>query len=294
MYDTVLVPTDGSEAANNAAEGAVALAERFDADLHAISVLKDADYPISVRSELSTELAEQATAVLDEIASRANEIGVDSTTELIETDAPVHQAIIDYGPEHDADIIVMGTHGRTGLNHLILGSIAERTLRVSPLPVLTVHGETDIHPEIETIIVPTDGSETASAAGTHAIQLAALTGASLHAVHVINLVALSGEYGSGSVLQELRQVGQQAVDDIVRRGTEAGVQSAETAILSGAPSREVVDYATDHDADLVVVGTHGRSGLDRLLLGSVTEKIVRPAEMPVLSVSSREKDQQTN
>ena len=288
MYDTILVPTDGSQAAKNAATGAIGLAERFDAELHAIYVHRDADYPKAVRDELSTELAEQATAVLDEIASDAEQRGLRIITELVATDDPVHEAIVQYATDHDADIISMGTHSRTGLDHLILGSVTERTLRVSPLPVLTVHSESELGPETETILVATDGSQTASAAATHAIGLAAATGSSLHAVHVINLVALSGEYGSGSVFDTLRQVGQRALDEIADRAADAGVESVETAILTGAPSQEIIDYATDQEADLVVMGTHGRTGLNRLLIGSVTEKVVRLAEMPVLSVSIQE------
>lgn len=179
----------------------------------------------------------------------------------------------------------MGTHGRTGLNRLVLGSITERTLRVSPIPVLTVHEATDIVSEFETLLLPTDGSETTTEAATHAIQLAATTGGTLHIVHAVDLVAVSWEYGHGSLLEALEAAGQQAVDDTTDRATAAGVQSVETAILRGAPSKTITDYATEHAVDLIVMGTQGRSGLDRYLLGSVTEKVVRLAETPVLSVS---------
>lgn len=289
MYDTILVPTDGSDTANKAVEGGMALAERFDAALHAIYVVEYNTYPIQVQSELSTDLANQAEATLDEITSQSDQTDVDITTQVIETTEPIHEEIIDYGTEHDVDIIVMGTHGRTGLNRLILGSVTERTLRASPIPVLTVHEDIDIDPGFETVLVPTDGSETATAAADHAIQIAAMTTASLHIVHVINLVAASGEYGSGPILEALREAGQEAVDNVVERAKEADIQSVEASILSGAPSQAIVDYATNRDVDLIVMGTHGRSGLDRFLIGSVTEKIVRLADIPVLSVSPQNK-----
>jgi nucleotide-binding universal stress UspA family protein len=285
MYDTILVPTDGSDAAKKAVEGGIALAERFDASLHSIYVVKSNDYPQQVRSELSTEAFQQGNAILDEITSLRDQTAVDITTQVIETEAQVHQEIIDYGTDHNVDLILMGTHGRTGLNHLILGSIAERTLRVSPIPVLTVHRKTTIDPNIEKILVPTDGSETASKAAAHAIQIAAMTNGTLHIVHVVDLTAFSGEYGSGSVLNALEATGQQAVDTIIEHATEADIQSVEASVLSGSPSRAITDYATDRDIDLVVMGTHGRSSLDRLLIGSVTEKVVRLAKMPVLSVA---------
>jgi nucleotide-binding universal stress UspA family protein len=285
MYDTILVPTDRSDAATKAVEGGIALAERFDASLHVISVAEYNSYPIQIQSELSSDLGQQAEATLSEVRSQSAQTGVDLTTQVIESDKSVHEGIIDYSTDHDVDLIVMGTHGRTGLNRLILGSTAERTLRASPIPVLTVHEETEISPEFESLLVPTDGSQTATEAATHAIQIAAMTEGSLHVIHVIDLIALSGEYGSGRILEQLSEAGQQAIDDVVDRATAADVQSVEAAVLSGAPSQAIVDYATDCDVDLIVMGTHGRSGLDRFLIGSVTEKIVRLADVPVLSVS---------
>jgi len=285
MYDKILVPTDGSNAAKKAVAEGIALAKRFNASLHAIYVIEYNNHPDRVKSELSTELATQGKRVLDEVSARADDKEVDITTQVIEPGQPVHQEIIEYGTEHDVDVVVMGTHGRTGLNRLVLGSVAERTLRISPIPVLTVHEASDIVSEFETILLPTDGSKTATTAATHAIQLAVMTDATLHVVHAVDLTIIAGEYGSGKVLDSLETAGQQAVDTVIERATDAGVQSVEASILSGSPSRAIADYAADRDVDLVVMGTHGRSGLERFLIGSVTEKVVRLAEMPVLSVS---------
>jgi nucleotide-binding universal stress UspA family protein len=285
MYDRILVPTDGSDAAKQAVGEGIALAKRFEASLDAISVVEYDNYPDRVRSELSTELATQGNRILDDVTARAEETGVDVTTQLIDPGKPVHQAIIEYGTDHDVDLLVMGTHGRTGLNRLVLGSVTERTLRMSPIPVLTVHEATAIDPAFGTILLPTDGSKMATEAATHAIELAAVTDGTLHIVHAVDLTFISGEYGSGAILDALEAAGQRAVDDLIERATEAGVQSVEASILSGAPSRAITDYATDRGVDLIVMGTHGRSGLDRYLLGSVTEKVIRLAETPVLSVS---------
>jgi len=284
MYDTLLVPTDGSAAATTAVEQALTLAAQFDATLHAIHVVDRTDYPVET-DELAAELAERGTETVDAISERAAEQGVECTTEVLDTDNPVHEALIEDATDHNVDLIVMGTRGRTGLNRLVLGSVAERTLRASPIPVLTVHESADTDQAFERILVPTDGSNTASLAATHAIQVAAEADAALHIVHVVDLTAVSGEYGTGRILETMRTAGQQAVDELVDQATEADISTVEASILSGSPSRAVIDYATDRDVDCIVMGTHGRSGLDRLLLGSVTEKVVRLAEMPVLSVS---------
>lgn len=286
MYDRILIPSDGSDAAKKAVDRALSLAERFDASLHAIHVVKRNEYPERVESEASAELAHYGEAALNEIGDRADNREVPITTQVIETTEPVHQEIIEYVGTHDIDLVVMGTHGRTGLDRLILGSVAERTLRTSPIPVLTVHDETDIDSDFDAILVPTDGSDTANAAATHAIRLATMTDAAIHVVHVVDLNALTGDYDSGAVLEALEEEGKRAVDDVIERAEEADVRSVEASVLSGTPAKAIVDYANERDVGLVVMGTHGRSGLDRYLIGSVTEKVVRLAEMPVLSIST--------
>lgn len=158
MYSTILVPTDGSAAAETAVKAALALAERFDASIHVINVTELDDFPADVEPEATEKLIRQGEATLATITDQAAEVGVATTTNVIETTEPIHQAIIDYGTNHDADLIVMGTQGRTGLNRLVLGSVTERMLRVSPIPVLTVHEDTNIDIDFETVLVPTDGS----------------------------------------------------------------------------------------------------------------------------------------
>jgi nucleotide-binding universal stress UspA family protein len=288
MYDTILVPTDGSAAAETAAKTALALAQRFDASLHAINITELGTFPADVESEATEDLTQHGEETLATIADQAAEVGVTATTHVIETTEPIHQAIIDYATDHDANLIVMGTQGRTGLNRLIVGSVTERTLRVSPIPVLTVHEDTNLDPGFETVLVPTDGSDAASFAADYGITLAARTNASMHVVHVVDLTAVSGEFGSAAVLDALKEAGQQAVDDVIDRADEADLRSVEASVLSGTPSQALLDYVDERDIDLIVMGTHGRTGLDRYLLGSVTEKIVRLADVPVLTVSPSE------
>lgn len=288
MYDTILVPTDGSAAAETAAETALALAQRFDASLHGITVAELDAFPADVKPDVADELTQQGEATLATITDKAAEAGVAATTNVIETTEPIHQAIIDYGTDHDADLIVMGTQGRTGLNRLVLGSVTERTLRVSPIPVLTVHEDTSLDPDFETVLVPTDGSDAASLAADYGITLAAATDAAMHVVHVVDLTAVSGEFGSVEILDALEGVGQEAVDAIIDRADETDLRSVEASVLSGTPAQALLDYVDKRDIDIIVMGTHGRAGLDRYLLGSVTEKIVRLADVPVLTVAPSE------
>ncbi|MDS0477699.1 universal stress protein [Natrinema sp. 1APR25-10V2] len=285
MYETVLVPTDGSSTATTAARGAIALAQRFDASLHAISVLENGDLPDDLDPETLESLTDSAERALTAVEDLTADAGVAATTSLVDPSGPVHEAIVDYALEHDVDVIVMGTHGRTGADRLVIGSVAERTLRVSPIPVLAVPEAAVLERDFGRILVPTDGSEPATAAADHAIALATATDAMLQVVHVVDTDAVPEESAGASVLEAFEAAGQHAVDDVVDRADEAGVRAVEASVLSGTPAQAILDYAAQRDTALVVVGTHGRAGLDRYLLGSVTENVVRRAETPVLAVS---------
>ena len=136
------------------------------------------------------------------------------------------------------------------------------------------------------ILVPTDGSPGTRRAVDHAIRLAEAHGSTLHGLYVVNTASyasFSMETAWEGIGDMLRDEGEAAVAEISRLADAAGVP-VETAVLEGSPSREIVRYAEDRDCDLVVMGTHGRGGIDRLLLGSVAERVVRASEVPVLTV----------
>ncbi|AXG10821.1 universal stress protein [Haloplanus rubicundus] len=270
MYDTILVPTDGSDVAVVAADAAVTLAQRFGADVRGLYV-RDGD---------GADDGDRATAA---VAERAAAADVEATTAVVDAEGPVHRRILADADEHGADCIVMGTHGRTGLDRFVLGSVAERTLRESSVPVLTVHEDTVVDRNLDAILVPTDGSDCSEAAAAHAVDLALATDAALHVVHVVDAGVLPMD-GSGAVFDELQRAGQRALDSVVERAERAGVSTIRASVLSGTPYRAITDYADAEDVALVVMGTHGRTGFDRYLLGSVTERVVRLTDRPVLTV----------
>lgn len=136
------------------------------------------------------------------------------------------------------------------------------------------------------ILVPTDGSAGTRRAVDHAIRLAEAHGSTVHGLYVVNTASyasFSMETAWEGIGDMLRDEGEAAVADIRDRAESAGVP-VETAVLEGSPSREIVRYAEDQGCDLIVMGTHGRGGIDRLLLGSVAERVVRASEVPVLTV----------
>jgi nucleotide-binding universal stress UspA family protein len=138
MYHDILVPTDGSDASTQAVEHAVALAAEHDATVHVLYVVDASSYAsLDVGTEMIFEaLRDEGESVTATAETAAAEADVPVESEVVEGD--VHRAILDYAAAHDADLIVMGTHGRRGLDRYLLGSVTERIVRSSPVPVLTV------------------------------------------------------------------------------------------------------------------------------------------------------------
>lgn len=290
MYDTVLLPTDGSEPAARAAAHGAALASLFDATVHVLGVvdLQSAAGPFNVGGV--------DDAFVDRLESEAED-AVDATSESMEGAVTVHTAvekgrpaetIVKYGRDHSVDLIAMGTHGRTGLHRYVAGSVTERVLRLSTVPVLTTRvteRSTDAG-EYDEILVPTDGSQTAAEAVDHAIAIAERTDARIHVVSVVDIGALAGASAEAlppDLFDTLETSAEDAVEKLSSRVREAGVDVLSTVEV-GRPAKTVRSYTTDNEIDLVVMGTSGHSGLDRFLLGSTTEHVVRRSECPVIAI----------
>jgi nucleotide-binding universal stress UspA family protein len=142
VYDTVLVPTDGSDPARAASDRAVDLAARYDATVHALFVVDVANLGLRTPTDvdvgrLDPSLRDHGEAATAAVAASAAEAGVRSVTAL-RVGVP-HRTILDYVDDHDVDLVVMGTHGRRGVTRLVLGSVTERVVRLSPCPVLVDH-----------------------------------------------------------------------------------------------------------------------------------------------------------
>lgn len=134
------------------------------------------------------------------------------------------------------------------------------------------------------ILVPTDGSPAAEAAIEHAVDIAAKYDATIHALFVVDSGAYSTlEAGAEIVLEALETEGERAVERVAKIAADAGLD-CETSVATGTAYRTIRDYIEEQEVDLVVMGTHGRRGIDRYLLGSVTERVVRTSDVPVLTV----------
>jgi Universal stress protein UspA and related nucleotide-binding proteins len=140
------------------------------------------------------------------------------------------------------------------------------------------------------ILLPTDGSDAMASVVDHAARLAAHHGATLHTLYVANTTSLSdlpAEAGWENVTEALYSEGEKAVSAVESRVDGHGV-SMESELREGSPAREILGYAEEANCDVVVMGTHGRTGVDRLLLGSVAERVVRSSAVPVLTIGVTE------
>ena len=290
MFDRILVPVDGSDVAHNAAENAIRVAARFDATLDVVHVLELGALPPGVDDDDADEFAHVGETALDDVATMAAEAGVDAVTTLLDSPDPTHEAIVEYATDQGVDLVVLGTHGRTGLDRVVLGSVTERTLRESDVPVLSVHADDGL-PEtlaVDDVLVPTDGSQSADAALALAIDLAAETGATLHLLTLVDTSRPWAEVADDAVIEAIDDAGKEILDNAILRAEAADVDTIEGSVGRGDPETAILDYAADHGVDLVAMGTHGRTGVNRYLLGSVTEHVVRLADVPVLSVRAVE------
>ena len=132
------------------------------------------------------------------------------------------------------------------------------------------------------ILIPTDGSDGALKAFEHALHLAEMYDSTIHLIYVVEPIH-TADVGTEQVLEAMRAEGERSLGELADRADSNGI-GAVTEVRTGSPHREILEYADDEGIDLIVMGTHGRTGLNRYLLGSVTEKIVRISETPVLTI----------
>jgi len=147
-----------------------------------------------------------------------------------------------------------------------------------------------------TILFPTDGSEESLEALDHALDIANRYEATLHALYVVDTGYPYGDFDSvaiewGRIVDALQQEGEQTLDEIERRAGRTDTAVVRTILEDNVIHRAILQYADQNDVDLIVMGTHGRRGIDRWLLGSVTERVMRTADVPVLTVRSEKKSE---
>ena len=283
MFETILVPVDGSDGAERAAELGSELAVRYDARLAIVHVVEGRSGLLGNHQDAETH----GRDVLDAITERIPE-DVSFSTELVEGNA--HDAISDFADEHGVDLVVMGRHGRSGLKEHLVGTTTERLLRQTKAPVLTVPGKRTEHTGeggFRNVLVPTDGSETAERAAPYAADIAERVGATLHLLNVADVQAEAGAFSAGGVTEDfvnrLKEEGREAVERLAQRIGEVDT-TVESSVVRGVSHEAIEEYTAENGIDLIVMASEGESSLAGQSLGSVTDRVLRTVDVPVLVV----------
>jgi nucleotide-binding universal stress UspA family protein len=287
---SILVPVDFSTHSRAAAERACQLAKVSDAELrllHAMYLLP-VTIEYSVSETIWADLRASESAELAKLEDEFEDRGVPVSTRFEERDPA--DAIRAAAREPGVEMIVMGSHGRRGLDRLLLGSVAERTVQGAPVPVLVVReSEADAAKKIESILFATDFSEDAEQAERVVAKWAKRLGAEVEIFHAIRETAvLFAPYavaGSSDWEGELKESAQLRIESVRSRFEEAGV-SAKSKVVYGLAPEEIIKRAETTGVDLVAMGARGYSALQRFLLGSVAQRVLRHAPCSVLVAGS--------
>lgn len=301
----ILAPFDFSDISQHAFRYAVALAERYKARITALHVFvhRPSVHPIpplypsavlpadvaNIREELAREMR-----VLLGVAQGAP-VGIDVS---VCDGTDVHREILALADERKADLIVIGSHGRSGFDRLVLGSVSEKVIRKAMAPVLVVPPRAHDAPQsgalaFHRILCAIDFSAGARDALTYAVSLAAETDAQLTLMHVIDVLQGFDELPTSRAVN-VREIRAAAESEYLRRLDALVLDSVRSSsrvdriVTEGTPSSEILRAAGERNCDLIVMGVQGRGAVDLMLFGSTTHAVIRGATSPVLTVRAGE------
>ncbi len=266
---SILMATDGSEFSVGAQRVAIALAKRRGARLTAMTIILSTQDLEGVGTHgLREQMERTAQATLDAVVAAAEAAGIDCATQLVYGDQP-HQEIINTALELEPDLIVLGRRGTRGLARILVGHATAHVAGLAPCPVLMVPRAGEIWSR--RILVAIDSSDPSAAAARMALDLARAC-----QLPVTLVSAITPSHGV-----ERKAEAHAALEQFRIALTEAGIDN-EAILAEGPPDHVVIETASSRLVDLIIVGRHERTGLGRLLLGSVSERIMEQAPCPVL------------
>jgi nucleotide-binding universal stress UspA family protein len=289
-FKRIVVPTDFSDTADTAIKLAGRLADWYACEIDLVNVVDAtvyayAGYPFA---SLSRELMTGAEAALQKVKVDA---GRGTVSRYLLSGSPAAE-IVGHSSRHNADLIVVGTHGHGAVARFFLGSVADRVLHEAKCPVIVTkepkakpkHVKKQAKP-FTRILFPTDFSETAGRALKAAIAMTEDLDAELFVLHVVDdsLITTHVTEERKVILDDLRthalkQMHDQLPPDLLQNFDTIG------AVKRGEPGKQIASYAETHACDLIVMGTHGRTGIERALIGSIADKVTRLAKCPVMLV----------
>lgn len=296
QHKQILVATDLSDSAKATLSYGAFVASRLGASVTALHVLEQmwtsfaTIYGVSANDDtIRSDLWEESRSTLERRVAESVPPGVSVKPKV--RGGRAHDEIVAEAKEIGAELIVMGTQGRSGLSHAVLGSVAEQVIRQAPCPVLTVRSPLPAKPQIRRILFTTDLSDGSFGALELAMAFSRAFGAEIDVLFVIpefdHYTPVLQNYLETTVGNTYQQV---SVARVSERLEEAlGARSAADVVLNpmvetGRVVPKIIDAATRTPHDLIVATTHGRRGMSHFVLGSVIEKVLRQAPCPVLTL----------
>lgn len=269
MLKHLLWATDFSESANAALEYCIALAKLTNASM---TLLHIAEAEEAINEKLASEHRQR----LEATASRLSQSGFAVTTVIRSGQAA--KTIVEVAKEANADLVVLGAHGRTSFREKLLGSTTEQVLTTSPVPVLFVRERKE--PRFQHLLVPSDLSDAALPALDFTIRLAELTKAKISLLHIV-----APFEGSPEAWDELkREIASELKVWSERSLAPEAMPTIEPKVKRyHHPGAGITDFARENDVDLIIIPTHGRSALGMLIIGSVAAHVIYYASCPVIS-----------
>jgi len=285
----ILAATDFSETAERAVTLAGGLARHFSADLHLLHVavlVEDSTLDEGGRNQLE-QLQATGEDVRRELLEKSPGNHDVSVTPLLVRGINPDEVIVETASNLGCELIVMGTHGRRGLSHLFLGSVAERVVRTSSVPVLTLRADAVVETGgIARILVPHDFSDASAEAVRQAAAWADVLDAEITLLHVVEPVVYPEFYSvdvlPDNLMMRLTTRSEEALDNAAAE--LLGGRTCTTTVEVGRAADTIVNLADPEQFDLVVMATRGLSGLEHVLLGSVAEAVLRRCRVPMLTV----------
>lgn len=294
---TILVPLDGSPFSEHALPTAIAIARSSGMPI-ALAQVHHMIFPtVPIASDpyfeptADNRIRENETAYLEDVSRRIGEVW-DGPISRVLLEMPIVDALCSYARTIDAAMIVLSSHGRGGIARAWLGSVADRLIRQSPVPTLVVHPRADVpdlssQPTFEHILIPLDGSPLAEDAVELALRFGKPMNAHYTLIQVIEpiirgfMIDGAEPYLDVDAEAAAWQHASDYLEGVAARLREQG-HVVMTLVPIGKPASTILSYTQEHPVSLITMTTHGRSGVARMLVGSVADKVLRGADMPLL------------
>ena len=293
----ILFPTDFSKCAEQAFSHAIYFAKKYKSELHILNVDSLLENNPQLRSRLSgiTDITKMNEGIINNQISRlidSADLESLNIVKITKRGISASTTILEYANDSDIDLIVMGTHGRRGLGHLFLGSVAEEVVRLSKAPVLTIREkeEPKTISEINNILVPIDFSERSNISIKYAKEIAKLYHSKLQLLHILEdripaAYSLSGIMSVYDLIPDIEDKIEKRLENVFYKDGENDVEH-ENFIINGHAAKEILNFVQTNKTDLIIIATHGLTGIEHLMIGSVAEKVIRMAHCPVFTTKS--------